>query len=203
MTKRAAITDFLVSNFNGHCFDRDYAHFCWNVKLRRLDLSFDNLMAVYRKWEDSRLTDPATVEKCRQVYDQKHGDDTEGLYEIAVELACEHVVESNDTADSYKTLWFGGDIRPVLRFGGRSGGWIYLESFNGHNLLDAHEDDIRDVLNEMDWHTLKLLYAFVVMCNADFADPDTEVEIQAACQFFGSALNELESNSECAAAMHL
>lgn len=177
---RKAILAFLSGrSYYSRIGDNQY-YFCWNIKAYA-DLDFDHLLEVYRsELSERQLQDTQWLAQCREVYEKNK----ETLWNWAIEDA----QENTTGGDTYRMLWDGTFVNVELGFHGRQGGWLCLESFRGARI--ERESD----LEELDTKELRLLYRYVVQCNADFTQDAArqEVEYQAASTLFNNLCDECE-----------
>lgn len=171
--------------------------FCCNVKLHGLDFSWDNLVLRHTRADNgTRFADLEWTRMARELFDREwsHGTNSQNLYEVAVEDARRPYI-SNDQRDGgapeeYMSVLFSGqkvDVR-FTQFG-RSGGWLALWKFEGYELTDRLD------LQDIDFRTLRNLYAFLTMVGVDLKDhtPTRRVEEAAAWFFFENVCADLTS----------
>lgn len=220
MSKRLSKPDFIIgpkkrselvsalrsedgwSQRGGHNYDHANWLFAFDVKIHRLDLSFDHLLQVGAKDGLSvHPEDAGWVERARAKYDETFGDDTSTLEEWAVEDARRYFngrgEESAPDDDSYNTLWNGTEVHARFAFLGRSGGWLVLKEFG----LGKYGRKFRLTLNDtefddMDFATLRALDEYIRFVRAAVARPETEVEHQAAFVFFENIADTVLTTTE-------
>lgn len=200
LRSREAIVQYLTSEQHwqrcGWRYHDGTYLFCFNVKLHGIDLSFEHLLELHR----SELPDdPAYLERCQQHYDELYRSDTFKLFDYALEDVRRCVIEESRNrdgrwqlvvSDSYNRLWAGTRVSVELGFHGRSGGWLVVERFQGialNSSLDLASED------EIDYHTLRQLYEYIVMCSHDFSRENCNraTEHAAAWQFFERDCDEI------------
>lgn len=181
LRSRKAMTDWLLATFDQRFYDRDHWLLCFNVKLYRLDLSFDHLLDVAAKRGDitTHKGDPVWEAAARAIYKENEAH----LYEWAVDDA-RGAFYGPMRDDTFRSLYDGTPVDTEFGFYGRSGGWLVLESFEGYKL----SGDAAEVFGDMNFATLRLLYRFAVMLCADLTrpglTPSARVEDAAAWALF-------------------
>lgn len=167
----------------------------FNVKLRGLNLSFDNLLKIHLKdsgdFGNGALQDVDYIDRLRVYFDAQ---DEDKRCEYAVEATCNNVVDYGHTTDPYKDLWDGTPMRAELCFFGRSGGWLGVEKLLGVNLT-SRDFDLTEWLDGLDYADLRNVYRYLVMLGADFGgrNPEDEVEYHAADRFFEVDLDNADA----------
>lgn len=190
LRSRLEIADYIFSVTNQRYYDNDAHPFCFDVKLRRLDLSFDHLLKVFKKHNpETEITDEV-MERAKQCAEE--GDI---VYERAVEEAQYHFVggpKGMPGSDAYRTVFDGREFDVKFSFEGRSGGWLSLNCFEGFDFTKADAEYWRKVLDgekdedveQMDYKTLCNLYAFIVMLKRTTDQAEKEIEYIAASNIF-------------------
>jgi len=131
---RRAMIDFILHHTKLYVSDNGLAPFSFNIKMhRQIDLSFDNLL----KLVDEKVDDARRV-KLKEAYD----DLGEDLYGYALESALQSYIE-----DDHFILPNRKAVTTELRVYGRSGGWLSIDSMNGHRFLGASLTDIAEMFN--------------------------------------------------------
>lgn len=172
--------------------------FCFDVKLRNLDMRFDNLLGRYRAatpGHESMTGNPEWVTACHKNWDAAIGEDKEKntwLYNTSLELAKQDFVSPSYDHTIVPFRTYNNPLKPVYQFMGASGGWLVLASFDGRVCsYSSMGDYLRHVAHsnerfENAADTIKEL-AKVLLELADFTrgnGPEREIETQAACMFF-------------------
>ena len=201
LTNRADIAAYLL-NRRGRYY-RGYGHllFLFNVKVYEPDLSFDNLLDLYRQsgYGEFKVTDPGWVEETRQRHEKTDHDD---LYQVAVEDARRLVTDS----DCFTHLYDGTPVEVEYAFVGRSGGWLALTKFEGVRLIDL--ESLRDLFDDdqeegenptLSDETLQRLYALVRMLEHDLTPENAQAEVknQAAFSFFENICCDIPTADVC------
>ncbi len=195
LQSRTAIVTWLERAADRHYFEdcRRWL-FAFDVKAHRLDLSFDHLLSVAAKHGDITVhpDDPIWVEAARERFDEQNEN---SLWEWSIDRAREtftgrkaaHYGKPDD--DGYNMVWDGTEVDVEFAFFGRSGGWLTLTHFEGHELAG---DSVAEVVEDMSYKTLKLLYRYLVMFKADLKSSPSEsrIEDSAAWTFFVNTLDD-------------
>lgn len=125
--------------------------FCFNVKVPTgIDDTLPNLVRVYRQSAEHFNPSPGWLTAAQAVLD----DQREQIWEITLEQTRVRFING---LQSYVSPIYNEVIPKILSYGGRSGGWLILSSFNGHPLTESNWFDIRQ------WHIedLRKLVEFV------------------------------------------
>ncbi|MBE9109314.1 hypothetical protein IQ273_07785 [Nodosilinea sp. LEGE 07298] len=150
-----------------------YAPLTWNIKCHRYDNSGHNrgrkdypincaYDAVWSAWLE-QIANPCTGER-----------NEDRLFW----QACEDGLR--DYRYGYATVWPGEEIDGKFIVLGRSGGYLCLESWNGHRLWhrgSGGADDFLDWLRELPFRQLRELYKLVVCLDQDI-QPEAEISYQ-------------------------
>jgi hypothetical protein len=216
LKSRESIADYLVHGIGEPAWSTRQQYlscrqgdglFAFNVKCHCLDLSFDNLLKVWRErgdWEE-HYDDPRWQAKAIKAYAKRE----ERLFEWAIDEAREDVNDS----DGYKMLWAGELLDVDFEFIGRSGGYASLKRFqrwdfsredpaywyevfkgNPHRKESDEWYDWGREYSEMSYADLRNLYALIVQLEHDFRSEAVteEVEYRAAFRLFASFLEGIE-----------
>lgn len=187
LRSRQDIIDFIIFSTHQRVYDHRPHPFCYNVKVYHVDFDFDHLLQIHREAEDDPIYthNDEWLAGARAEYDDlKEGQ----LWEYAQEDACNQLLES----DAFKCLYDGTQVDVRYSFEGRSGGWLSINRFEGH---DFTEDDqhIKYVLQDMQFSTLRKLYVLVTMLNHDVRRDNVakELEYQAAFNLFHNVCSDV------------
>lgn len=202
LKSRASIVSYLTSE-QGCREPHDSYYFCFNVKLYKLNLSFDSLLKRWQEVEGSEPIwhNPEYVSALRAKYDSLDETDVSLLFDRATEDAYNTVVEWNKdqntllASDSYSYVWGVGTKQHVeLSFIGRSNGWLALTNWNGLDFESISIDDLLEWLGELSYSALRTFYKWVRMMEYEFdgENPEREVTYHAAWLFFTQACEEIE-----------
>ena len=163
--------------------------YCRNVKLHRVDLSFENLVKRFKEAHgvDSygfHLEDPEFLKLALAAHEENEGY----LLDWGIEDA-RNDWRSNRTADdgapdgdAYSTVWDGTHVDVRYRFLGRQGGWLVLERYEHEQLDTSHISDLEGFLNDQSYDWLKLFYTYLFEITAFLRrhTPEQRVEEAAA-----------------------
>lgn len=170
--------------------------FCFNVKMYRVNLDLDNLLAIHKESEDIEKFDPDWLEKINEKYEEVS---TDQLYDWGLEDARAYFVEWCNTdkpCDTMVTTEDGIKCEGVTySFEGRSGGWLSLNTFEGYNFNDRNSD-IEETLAEMPFQELRKLYKLIstIAKQVGGNNPEQEVEYQAAFNFFQNYCSDVKAD---------
>jgi hypothetical protein len=184
LRQRAAIERYLLARTPRRGF-----WFAFNVKAGAARLDFPTLLARHRASgyaDEWALSQPDYMAAVREL----HASTREAtLWEWGTEDACRSVEDS----DAFTHLWDGTDVHVKWGFAGRSGGWLVMAEYDGHNLRDRSPNEMAAWVRVFDYPDLMTLYKFVVQCEADFTPEAaaSEVEYQAAFNFFCNACQDI------------
>ena len=187
--------------------------FCWNVKARKVDFSFNNLLKRYQETQGELPGESAWVEKARHVY---AGINQDNFWEWGVEGARRPFVDDERSAqgrpgdDGYNMLWDGTPVDARFMFAGRSGGWLVLTRFNRQTLsksdlvtyvigdeartIKGLHEDTAYYFNDWSYKDLRKLYKYVVMLDADLQrdTPEDRIEECAAFDFVANLCGHID-----------
>lgn len=174
-----------------------YGLFCYNVKLGRLDTSFARVLAVGRDCGELACESPRYLAELESLWNEK----VETAFEVGTEDAQNSVMDT----DGYRMLWDGAGPIADWCFAGRSAGWLVLTKFDGVDFEQAawascmsQSDWAVDFFAEQSFRYLRNLYRFLVQCDHDFANPEREVEYQAASYFLLNCVDGIATDAEIA-----
>jgi hypothetical protein len=177
---RREIFDFIATLRRNHKIDRreydsSLHHFCFNVKCPDIDVSYDHLLELL--WSP-RISLRGNLIDSR-VWHQRLAENL--IFEWGREAACAAFVGDNGSGEtnSYSKLPDGTPIKVKFSFEGRSGGWLSINSFEGHDLTD-----LDFCLSDMSIVTLRKFYALIKVLLVDLSNPRKMVEKAAAETFF-------------------
>lgn len=193
LRKRKEIIQHLLEVTDQRSYDGTPYPFCFNVKVYSTDLSFENLLRIMRETE----SDPPYSHdpKWLAAVQEKYNEVEEHLFDWGLEDAQAYFVghgRNEGPSDGACTLWDGRVCEGVeFSFQGYSSGWLSLDRFESYNFT-SREYDIKDLLEEMPYNTLRKLYAFILQIKADTKYAKTEVEYQAMSNFFNNACSDIE-----------
>lgn len=191
LRSRAKILAWLVDRAESNP-RKAYGLFCYNVKLHNLNTDFAHLCELARNaGELAPDASPRYLAAVEAVYNDK----SEAVFEAATEAARESVV--ND--DTHRMLWDGSGAIAEWTFDGRSGGWLVLKEFGGADLSGPLQyTDAAGFLSDMPYPWLRRLYRFLIQCDHDFRNPESEVEYQAAFNLFANFARRVETDKQAA-----
>jgi len=212
LRSRSDIADRLASvggYYSTYC-RQGRSYFAFNVKCHGARLDFERLIEVHRNGGcygdgETWLGNPEWLEQARE----KHREVEQRLFDWGVEDAARLVTDW----DRYDHLYDGTKVDVQYLWMGRSGGYVGVGEFEGFDFsADVCRDYWHEVFRgnphrsgtdawrdwdrtfpEMDYPTLRKLYALVVMLSHDLT-PETaaaEVEHHAAFRFVEGACAEI------------
>ena len=170
LKSRAAMVDYLLDR-RSRSYDARTFRFCWNVKTYHASFDGDSL----------RKHEPKLNPKWDSVWDMSESEDW--IYEDA----------HREISENEWTSYPGDDQGEwEFSFAGRSGGWIVLEKWRGHDLRNPDLEDFA----EWDFADLRAFYRGIVCADSDFtpAKACAEVEYQAA--FYRGQWEELRADED-------
>lgn len=173
LTKREDIVAYLNSKSGWDCryySPRQYL-FCFNVKLRYdYDFTFEHLLDLTGTEEQCK-NDKTWLESARKIFGDEFSEDDE--FQHALETMQE------DWHDRDHCLWEGDVLEVGFDQCGRSGGWMCLAKFEGHELYENYGEVVFE-----DWsiEDLTKLYKFVIQLKHDLSPAmlKSELEYQVA-----------------------
>lgn len=179
--------------------------FCFNVKLRSLDLSFDALVKTMQGFEVTAAIDSKKftfetktnryfntdfLAAARQRYVEKFGSEDMGETGGGGEWYSEVEYQARQSfQDQDYFLFSGKQVEVEFGFMGRSSGWLVLQRFEGIPM------DGPEAVIGMEYRSLVRLYELVVMLGADYHNgrgAKEAVQLEAAQQFFHLVCSDLE-----------
>jgi hypothetical protein len=184
----------------GYDYGNQVWAFCWNVKLGRIDLSFDALWDLaydnYPKQMDDRTPDR---ERLANIFHNLYFQNNNSLYEVALTRAREmFVCATNKGAPLEEQFLYIADaiaVDPRFEFMGRSDGWLVLKTFGAAaQAYTCTMPSLHDTYNriktgiappeENAW--VEALYAYVYQISAWRYKTNLEqlVSLEAATHFF-------------------
>lgn len=176
LTGRRDIIDFLKSH-TVHRTDGPYSNWslAWNIKTPNFNSSGRFDAKEHPELAQEFTPDPAFDQRWAE-----HVDIDERLFEEACENALREYREG-----SY-SLWEGSEEGAYnFQTTGRSGGWLILTKFAGHDGRDLQWEDAKHLetwLDSLEDAELVHLYKLVTQVDADIARRDDEMEYQYAFQ---------------------
>jgi hypothetical protein len=209
LRKRGDIASWIWSNTAHRSYRHTSYPFCFDVKAHSVDLDFDTLLDAHRQSEGDAIHTHNSdwLLAVRELYDEHE----ENLFEWGLEGARRHFVsdqkrdDGKPDGDAFRMLWDGTMLDVRYDFVGRSGGWLSLSEFEGHDFTrrgvdweaymrgkpDADPDDISD--EPMPYADLRKLYQLIVMLKHDTCEEAivSEVAHNAAFDFFVNICREV------------
>lgn len=159
---RAAMIDYLTNVGGWSTMYSEAYPFAFNCKAYLVDLSWDNVWAIAVKegYVSEAIEDPSDQREldAYRTFAYLHYEKKEGhLFYWGMEEAQRTLMES----DAYSMISNGTvvDVKWAMR--GRSDGWAVITEIEGYELNHAVEDNLEEMLQEMPWPTLQLVYKFV------------------------------------------
>ena len=186
LRSRVDMIRYIFQQTDQRSYDHRRHPFCFNVKCYHVDFDFDHLLALYVEYEGKcrGQSDPDWLKAVRERY----AEVKEHLWEYAQEDACRQFVEN----DGQRCLWDGTAFDVTYSFEGRSGGWLSIIKFEGYDFTDR-DQDIENMLEEMPYRTLRILYKLIVQLVHDLSRVNItkELEFQAAFNFFANCCADI------------
>jgi hypothetical protein len=191
LRSRKEIIDFLINTTEQRIYDYKPHPFCFNVKVRRLDFDFDHLLKIFQQMEDDPIYthEPDWLEAAKQRYEDTNINDF-----------CDSVMDDarQRFLDQDHVLYDGTSIKATFSFEGRSGGWLSINSFEGHDFTANYEygsrvslESLRELLTGLPYPVLRRLYKFVVILKVEVNNREEELEFQGAYSFFGNVCADI------------
>jgi len=188
--------------------------FSWNVKIRYLDLSFDNLLRRQLEQGWTKPEDPRWDEEARRQFEDI---DKDVLFETAQSDIVREVIDDDVGArgrvgnEALSTLWCGTSVDPRFILGGRSAGWLILAEFCHHvmdegscrsscgrkrKMVRGLHMDVDLYFADWSFRDLFKLYRYIVQMDADLrrTSPGKRIETAAASLVFDSYLDHIATN---------
>jgi hypothetical protein len=193
MTRKELTKAILLTATSKRCYQSDEFHpFCFNVKLYRVDLSFDTLFRRYQ--ETNRVKagdlDPKWIEKVRMLHEETN---QESLYDVTVENLCRLYSDPHDPEDKEVELSNKVKVKVGYNFVGRTGGWLSITSLNGNPFVGCDAQEACDALSFQD---LRRLWRLVMDTEKEVANRMRMVENEASFIFFDHMLGDAEEAHE-------
>lgn len=170
--------------------------FCFNVKLYDVDLSFDNLLKIFREEEGNPIF-THNADWLREVKSRYKETDNDHLWDWGVEIARDDFVSyvfKTPINDTYTQLWDGTPIDVQYSFQGRNGGWLSIDRFEGREFVGLYsKGSLREEMKSPDYpyQTLRNLYQLIVMIKHDIQGRDKHVERHASFAFFENTCSDI------------
>ena len=204
--KKSAVLAYLDRLGSVRLYERHRWLFCFDVKIHRCDLGFDNLVkrATAMGYGDMvHPEDPFWLADAKGRY----AENKEHLFEWGVDDARCHFrgttvrgpfackvegapwyADMRPEGDCYRQLRDGTPVDARFAFLGRSGGWLVLTMFDGVT-LDSSSCD----LAECDYRWLRNLAKFLTDVRDSTRNPGEWVEEAAAFTFFANICDDCET----------
>ena len=169
-----------LTYIGGHCTMHNNYPLAFNVKAYGVDLSFDHLWQEYHaKGQGDMTPKPSDLTfqgglAYRKLCEEQYADNEELLFDWAIEDARRSVSDG----DCYRMTWHGKLADVKFGFIGRQGGWLVIEEFEGFNLSNVYNSEFEDVLKDMPFETLSLLYRLAVQWEEEFTRKRAEEQIE-------------------------
>jgi hypothetical protein len=153
-----------------------------------LNLGFNHLLEVWRNGEGQGELYTQNEEWLKAVRERYNETKQDTLWEWGVEDASRAFTDPDQV--TFRQLWNGTELDVEYSFQGRSCGWLSIDKFEGYDFTTATP------LADMDWPSLRKLYQLVIMLKHDLANPEKEVEYQAAFAFFENVCSDIPRPNE-------
>ena len=186
-------------NFVSRGFDSEgHFLFCFNVKIQKIDFSFDAFLAAMREYEQNiptRTDDPywdwRYCRDCCERYTALFGSEDMGEINNGISSTwSDYVFQAarDHFIDQSHILFSGKEVKCEFTFLGRESGWMVLKRFEGIPM------DGPEAVIGMEYQQLRRLYELVVMLGADYHHGKAAkqaVMMIAVSHFFGDNCNDI------------